>query len=162
MEGLSPRRARSLQDDDAGGRRVYPIHPELFERLYQDWGSLDKFQRTRGVLRLMASVIHILWERQDSGLMILPASIPIDATSVQSELTRYLEPGWSSVIGKDVDGPSSTPLSIDQEVPTLGRYSAVRRVARTIYLGSAPTYQGRILELTTSASSSAARSLVRA
>ena len=143
MEGLSPRRAGSLQDDDAGGRRVYPIHPELFERLYQDWGSLDKFQRTRGVLRLMASVIHILWERQDSGLMILPASIPIDATSVQSELTRYLEPGWSSVIGKDVDGPSSTPLSIDQEVPTLGRYSAVRRVARTIYLGSAPTYQGK-------------------
>lgn len=122
---------------------AYPIHPELFERLYQDWGSLDKFQRTRGVLRLMASVIHILWERQDSGLMILPASIPIDATSVQSELTRYLEPGWSSVIGKDVDGPSSTPLSIDQEVPTLGRYSAVRRVARTIYLGSAPTYQGK-------------------
>src|SRR5436190_18868472 len=89
---------------------AYPIHPELFERLYQDWGSLDKFQRTRGVLRLMASVIHILWERQDSGLMILPASIPVDATSVQSELTRYLEPGWSSVIGKDVDGPSSTPL----------------------------------------------------
>ena len=122
---------------------AYPIHPELFDRLYQDWGSLDKFQRTRGVLRLMASVIHVLWERQDGGLMILPASIPIDATSVQSELTRYLEPGWSSVIGKDVDGPSSTPLAIDQEVPTLGRYSAVRRVSRTIYLGSAPTYSGK-------------------
>ncbi len=122
---------------------AYPIHPELFDRLYQDWGSLDKFQRTRGVLRLMAAVIHALWERQDASLMILPASIPIDATSVQSELTRYLEPGWSSVIGKDVDGPSSTPLAIDQEVPTLGRYSAVRRVARTIYLGSAPTYQGK-------------------
>ena len=122
---------------------AYPIHPELFDRLYQDWGSLDKFQRTRGVLRLMASVIHVLWERQDGGLLILPASIPIDATSVQSELTRYLEPGWTSVIGKDVDGPSSTPLTIDQEVPTLGRYSAVRRVARTIYLGSAPTYSGK-------------------
>ena len=73
MEGLSLE-GQIVKDDDAGGRRVYPIHPELFERLYQDWGSLDKFQRTRGVLRLMASVIHILWERQDSGLMILPAS----------------------------------------------------------------------------------------
>lgn len=120
---------------------AYPIHPELFERLYNDWGSLDKFQRTRGVLRLMAATIHVLWERNDPNLMILPASIPIDDSSVQSELTRYLEQSWSAVIAKDVDGSSSIPLTIDQEVPTLGRYSATRRVARTVYIGSAPTYQ---------------------
>lgn len=41
---------------------AYPIHPELFDRLYNDWSTLDKFQRTRGVLRLMAKVIHSLWE----------------------------------------------------------------------------------------------------
>ena len=38
-------------------RAAYPIHPELFDRLYQDWSTLDRFQRTRGVLRLMATVI---------------------------------------------------------------------------------------------------------
>jgi predicted AAA+ superfamily ATPase len=27
---------------------AYPIHPEVFERLYEDWASLEKFQRTRG------------------------------------------------------------------------------------------------------------------
>jgi predicted AAA+ superfamily ATPase len=32
---------------------AYPIHPELFDRLYNDWSSLERFQRTRGVLRLM-------------------------------------------------------------------------------------------------------------
>ena len=47
---------------------AYPIHPELFDRLYNDWSTLDKFQRTRGVLRLMAAVIHSLWERKDSNL----------------------------------------------------------------------------------------------
>jgi uncharacterized protein len=31
---------------------AYPIHPELFDRLNNDWGTLDRFQRTRGVLRL--------------------------------------------------------------------------------------------------------------
>ncbi len=61
---------------------AYPIHPELFDRLYNDWSTLDKFQRTRGVLRLMAAVIHELWERQDGALLILPASIPIDAPAV--------------------------------------------------------------------------------
>ena len=120
---------------------AFPIHPELFERLYNDWGSLDKFQRTRGVLRLMASVIHALWERNDSGLLILPAFIPIDHSAVQAELVRYLDPGWSAVIAKDVDGITSEPLRIDQDVPTLGRYSATRRVARTVYVGSAPTSQ---------------------
>jgi predicted AAA+ superfamily ATPase len=37
-------------------KMAYPIHPELFDRLYNDWSTLDAFQRTRGVLRLMAAV----------------------------------------------------------------------------------------------------------
>jgi hypothetical protein len=118
---------------------AYPIHPEVFDRLYIDWSSLDKFQRTRGVLRLMAAVIHTLWERQDASLLILPATVPIDEPSVQSELTRYLEDPWVPVIEKDVDGPHSLPLKLDRENPNLGRYSACRRVARALYLGSAPT-----------------------
>ncbi len=118
---------------------AYPIHPELFDRLYTDWSSLDKFQRTRGVLRLMAAVIHALWERQDSSLMILPANVPIDEPPVQFELTRYMEDPWVPVIEKDVDGSTSLPLRLDRENPNLGRYSACRRVARTLYLGSAPT-----------------------
>ena len=120
-------------------RAAYPIHPELFERLYTDWSSLEKFQRTRGVLRLMAAVIHELWKREDKSLLILPATVPIDAAPVQSELTRYLEDNWLPVLEKDVDGPDSLPLKLDGEYPNLGRYSACRRVARTLYLGSAPT-----------------------
>jgi len=91
------------------------------------------------VLRLMAAVIHALWQRQDGNLLILPASVPIDDPAVQFELTRYLEDPWVPIIEKDVDGPHSLPLRLDGEHPNLGRYSACRRVARTIYLGSAPT-----------------------
>jgi len=120
-------------------KAAYPIHPELFDRLYNDWSTLDKFQRTRGVLRLMSAVIHALWEREDKALMILPASVPVDAPAVQSELTRYLPPVWDPIIEKDIDGINSLPLRIDRENPMLGRYSATRRVARTLYLGSAPT-----------------------
>jgi predicted AAA+ superfamily ATPase len=120
-------------------KAAYPIHPELFDRLYTDWSTLDKFQRTRGVLRLMAKVIHSLWERNDQSLMILPAHIPIDDQQVQSELTRYLEDNWLPVIDKDVDGTNSLPLTLDRNNPNLGRYSACRRVTRTVYMGSAPT-----------------------
>jgi predicted AAA+ superfamily ATPase len=120
-------------------KMAYPIHPELFDRLHNDWSALDKFQRTRGVLRLMAAVIHSLWDRQDGNLLIMPATIPIDDPKVQDELTRYLEDQWVPIIEKDVDGPNSLPLMVDRETPTLGRYSACRRVSRTIYMGSAPT-----------------------
>lgn len=117
----------------------YPIHPELFDRLYNEWSSLEKFQRTRGVLRLMASVIHALWDRQDASLMILPASVPVGEPKVQPELTRYLENSWIPVIERDVDGANSLSRRLDQENPNMGRYSACRRVARTIYMASAPT-----------------------
>ena len=120
-------------------RDAYPIHPELFERLYSDWSSLEKFQRTRGVLRLMAKVIHSLWEREDRSLMIMPAHVPVDDPQVQSELTRYMDDNWIPIIEKDVDGSKSLPLTLDRQNSNLGRYSACRRVSRTIYLGSAPT-----------------------
>ncbi|MFO0906457.1 MAG: Swt1 family HEPN domain-containing protein [Pirellulales bacterium] len=120
-------------------KMAYPIHPEMFDRLYNDWSTLDKFQRTRGVLRLMASVIHSLWERQDSSVLIMPGNVPVDDQLVQFELTRYLEDHWVPVIEKDVDGSNSLPLNLDRDNPNLGRYSACRRVSRTIYMGSAPT-----------------------
>jgi predicted AAA+ superfamily ATPase len=120
-------------------KAAYPIHPEIFDRLYTDWSTLVKFQRTRGVLRLMAAVIHSLWEKGDRTPLILPANISMDDPRVQCELTRYLPDNWVPVIEKDVDGPDSLPLRLDSELPNLGKFSACRRVARAIYLGSAPS-----------------------
>ncbi|PIV89446.1 MAG: AAA+ family ATPase [Hydrogenophilales bacterium CG17_big_fil_post_rev_8_21_14_2_50_63_12] len=120
-------------------KMAYPIHPEIFDRLYTDWSTLVKFQRTRGVLRLMAVVIHSLWEKGDRNPLILPGNVAIDDPRVQSELTRYLSDNWVPVIEKDVDGPNSLPLKLDSELPNLGKFSACRRVARAIYMGSAPT-----------------------
>lgn len=120
-------------------RSCYPIHPELFDRLFDDWSTLERFQRTRGVLKLMAAVVHALWERQDGNLLILPAAIPLDDTTVLPQLTQYLDDGWQPIIESDVDGVGSLPLRLDQEnAGTYGRYSAARRVARAVFLGSAP------------------------
>lgn len=117
----------------------YPIHPEVFDRLYSDWATLDKFQRTRGVLRLMAAVIHELWMGNDGSSMIMPGSIPLDVPNVRNELTRYLDEGWNPIIDKEIDGKNSIPYSKDQGTQRYGQKMAARRVARTIMLGSAPT-----------------------
>lgn len=120
-------------------RDFYPIHPELFDRLAKDWAEIDKFQKTRGILRLMAKIIHFLWDNNDQGPLILPANVPMDDMEIQGELMRYLDEPWRAVIHKDVDGPNSLPKQIDNDFPNLGRYSATRRVARTLFFGSAPT-----------------------
>ena len=83
--------------------KAYPIHPELFDRLYEGWGSLERFQRTRGVLRLMASVISELWDRQDALVVRAVKRLKNDEnlitqfspTRLRLELDRY---PW-----KDVD-----------------------------------------------------------
>jgi predicted AAA+ superfamily ATPase len=128
----------SSADYEKRMKDAYPIHPDLFDRLYTEWSTLDRFQRTRGVLRLMAAVIHELWETSDKNLMILPGMLPLHQPSVTKELIRYLEPSWPVIVGADVDGPESTPLGIDRENANLGRFSATRRVARTVFLGTAP------------------------
>jgi hypothetical protein len=120
--------------------KAYPIHPELFDQLYTSWGSLDKFQRTRGVLRLMAQVIHELWMGNDPSVMIMPGSVAISSARVEPELLHYLDPSWQAIIAGDVDGITSTPYKIDQSAPNLNRYSATRRVARAIFMGTAPTH----------------------
>lgn len=117
----------------------YPIHPEVFERLYEDWSTLPKFQRTRGVLRLMARLVHALWRADNRDFLILPGSIPLDDISVRNELVKYLPAGWDPIVDKDIDGNLAEPRRMDDETPTLGSMQANRRAARTIFLGSAPS-----------------------
>ena len=86
----------------------------------------------------MAAVIHSLWERGDKSPLIMPSLVPIDDPRVRSELTSYLPDRWVPIIESDVDGPNSLPLRMDGQYSNLGKLNACRRVARTVYLGSAP------------------------
>ncbi|MEQ1672135.1 MAG: DUF499 domain-containing protein, partial [Hyphomicrobium sp.] len=102
---------------------------------------MEKFQRTRGVLRLMAQVIHELWMSADPSVMIMPGSVSVSSPRVEPELLHYLDVSWQSIIAADVDGAAATPYKVDQSAPNLNRYSATRRVARAIFMGTAPTHQ---------------------
>ncbi|RMI45396.1 Swt1 family HEPN domain-containing protein [Streptomyces triticirhizae] len=120
-------------------KAAYPIHPELFDRLYKDWSTLERFQRTRGVLRMMSTVVHALWEANDPSPLIMPGSIPLQDPRVVSELNQYLDDEWKVIISTDVDGEGSIPVRIDEERTTFGQRRLTRRLARTVFFGSAPT-----------------------
>lgn len=119
--------------------QAYPLHPEVFDRLYEDWTTIDGFQRTRGVLKLMAKVIYRLWKDDNKDLMILPGSLPLYDGSSRNELTYYLPAGWDAVIERDIDGDRAETTELENKEPRFGQVGAARRVARTIFLGSAPS-----------------------
>lgn len=120
-------------------KSAYPFHPELFDRLYQDWnGAVPHFQSTRGVLRLLAGAVQAMWLGDDRSALIMPATIRFDLPVVREELMRYLPPAFQSVIDSDIEGPTSEAVHIDASNPRFGKVGAARAAARTILLGSVP------------------------
>lgn len=125
--------------------QAYPIHPEVFDRLYEDWSTLDNFQRTRGVLKMMAKVIHRLWKDGNNDPLILPGSLPLYDADVRNEVIYYLPQGWDPVIERDVDGERAETAEIENRETRFGSVQACRRIARAIFLGSAPTTNNQIV-----------------
>ncbi len=124
---------------------AYPIHPEVFDRLYEDWSTLENFQRTRGVLKMMAKMIFSLWKDGNNDPLIMPGSLPLADPDSRNEVTYYLPPGWDPVMERDIDGPRAETVAIENHNARLGSVQACRRTARTIFLGSAPTTSGQVL-----------------
>ena len=120
--------------------RAYPIHPELFDRLYEDWSTLERFQRTRGVLRLMSTVVKTLLDAGDKSPLIMPGSVPVGSPAVTSEFIQYVEPTWRAVIDTDVEGENSNAVAVDRERPVLGARHTTVRLARALFIASAATH----------------------
>ena len=126
-------------------QHAYPIHPEVFDRLYEDWSSLDNFQRTRGVLKLMAKVIHRLCKDGNNDPMIMPGSLPLYDGDTRNDIIYYLPQGWDPVMDKDVDGERAETTAIDSQDTRFGSLQACRRCARTVFLGSAPSTANQLV-----------------
>jgi predicted AAA+ superfamily ATPase len=124
----------------------YPIHPEIFDRLYEDWSTLDKFQRTRGVLQYMAVIIHRLWNDNNQDALIMPGSIPLDDSLVRNKSIHYLPQGWEPVLEREVDGYRSEPHRIDGDETRFGSVQAAHRVMRAVFLGSAPSTSDQVVK----------------
>ena len=118
-------------------KACYPVHPEIFDRLYLDWSSIQDFQRTRGVLRMLSTCVNRLYMSNSHGYMIMPGDVPLSDPSLANEFLRLLPGNWRPVV-TEADSDNSRTDNIDkgsQRFAELG--GAARRVARTIFLGSA-------------------------
>ena len=118
-------------------KACYPIHPEIFDRLYSDWSSIPGFQRTRGVLRMMANCISRLYLREDTSPLIMPANLTLNDPALSNEFLPLLDGEWRPVL-TEVDSDGSITDNIDKNVQRFSNIGgAARRIARAVFLGSA-------------------------
>ena len=93
---------------------AYPFHPEVIDILYEKWGTFSSFQRTRGVLRLLANVIEERYQSEKNADVILPCDINLDRTAVRQEFLRHIGSEYESVIGSDIAGVDAKSQVLDR------------------------------------------------
>ena len=122
-------------------RRSYPFHPELINIFKDKWASHPQFQRTRGVLRLLASIVSDLWRRRNNLVgnhpLIHPSHLQLDnLDTLTGEIKKLYGLGYDAVISSDVCGINSNAYQIDQDKPAFGEHALTQGVSTAIYLNS--------------------------
>ena len=124
-------------------KKSYPFHPELIDMFRNRWGSDSKFQRTRGVLRLLASIVQDLWKRKDSlngpQALIHTSDVYLEnLNSLTGTITNLMGSNWDSVMTADVYGTSSNARIVDEMDPqsNLCQYRLTQGIATTLLMAS--------------------------
>jgi len=107
-------------------RLAYPFHPLVIDTLNRRWSTFSTFQRTRGVLKFLASVLRDLYERQVNTPLILPAHLNFECSPIRQELLRHISNQYAGVISQDIVGAGANAVQIDQQ---LGAEYAPMRIA---------------------------------
>ena len=119
-------------------RRAYPLHPEVLRRFSGDWSVLDKFQRTRGILKIMANAVYALWSGRSDAPLITPALLPFRDAKVRTALLEPLEPAFGPILQSEVDGDLSLAARIEARHPRLAKAMAATSAARAVFFATAP------------------------
>ncbi|RLG35314.1 hypothetical protein DRN98_01510 [Methanosarcinales archaeon] len=112
----------------------YPFHPEVIDILNEKWSTFPSFQRTRGVLRLLANVVEDLYRKEKNIDLILPSDIGMDAQSVRQEFLKHIGVEYEGVIVSDISGHDAKSLMLDRE--NRGWKHLAERISTSIFMYS--------------------------
>ena len=119
-------------------RRAYPIHPEVLKRFSEDWSTLEKFQRTRGILKIMANAIYALWRGQSTAPLITLGLLPLSEEKVRTAILEPLDRSYGPILQAEVDGELALPAKMEASRKRFGDVIAATRAARSVFLATAP------------------------
>jgi len=118
----------------------YPFHPVLIHTLYERLATIDRFQRTRGALRLLNRAVRHLWnQREPDAFLIHPYHIDLADEGITNELTQGIgEDRLRNAVESDIwrtDG-YAVAQELDRQSEAHWGAPLVRRACNTIYLYS--------------------------
>ncbi|GFP34515.1 hypothetical protein HKBW3S43_00308 [Candidatus Hakubella thermalkaliphila] len=117
--------------------RAYPFHPELIDVLYERWGSYPTFQRTRGVLRLVAEVVADLYGKKVVSPLIQSSIVNLENQTIRREFIKHIGNEYDSVISADIAGKNAKAPRIDKEMGSeYERYGTAKGIATSVFLYS--------------------------
>jgi predicted AAA+ superfamily ATPase len=127
---------RKVRDIDFKRRMElsYPFHPEIIDTLFERWGTYSSFQRTRGVLRLLAKILEDLYKNERNIQLILPSDINLDNSFVRQEFLTHIGSEHESVLSSDISGHDAKAIEFDKE--NKGWNHLAERVSTAIFFYS--------------------------
>ena len=94
--------------------KSYPFLPDVIEVLYEKWGTFSSFQRTRGVLRLLAMVVHRI---KDAGKpYITLADFDLSDDIIRGEIVGHLDRATESALSRDITKSGSGASAVKHGV----------------------------------------------
>ena len=118
-------------------RNAYPFHPEMIDLLFERWSTYSTFQRTRGVLRLLAEVVADLYQREHSAPLIQPAHLNLASPAIRRELIKHIGNEYEGVIAADIADGNAKAQTIDREMGSeYARFGVASGLATAIFFGS--------------------------
>ena len=132
----------------------FPFHPDLTDLFYSLWTQLAGFQRTRGILRVLAMAIRES-EKRDAAPLVGPSAFlarsdstevpePTTLAEAVSELAEIAtkEPGegasnWSALLVSELEKAQE----VQQEVPALREGREIEQAVLAVFFHSQPIGQ---------------------
>ena len=125
-------------------KKAYPFHPETIDVLYERWGTIPSFQRTRGVLRLLAEVIYDNFIRQDPSPLIQPANINLSNPKIRRMFIEHIGEVFESVLASDIVGDNARTAKMDRRMGSeYAKFKVANGLATSIFLYSFPATERR-------------------
>ncbi len=124
----------------------YPFHPDFLDVLYTRWTQLEGFQKTRGVLRTLATGLQDAAEWDDSPVIgpavLLGAPHATDPSRALSELANVArseqvqekQTAWKQLIEKELD----LARRAQEEQASLAHHREVEQAVVAVFLHSQP------------------------
>ncbi len=117
---------------------AFPFHPELVRVLYERWGTLQTFQRTRGVLRLLARLVEAGYLSASARPLIGLGDAPLESADLRATVTSVLgEAHWEPVLASDIIPPEGKAYLLDRELGgDYARFRLAQSLATAVFFYS--------------------------